>query len=38
MVGGIQRLFGIQMYHGEMQVKFEYGCDPIIMEGIIALA
>jgi hypothetical protein len=26
------------MYHGEMQVKFEYGCDPIIMEGIIALA
>jgi hypothetical protein len=21
----------------EMQVKFEYGCDPIIIEGVIAL-
>jgi hypothetical protein len=26
----------IQMYHEEMQVKFEYGCDPIIIEGVIA--
>jgi hypothetical protein len=24
------------MYHEEMQVKFEYGCDPIIIE-VIAL-
>jgi hypothetical protein len=30
-------IFGIQMYHDEMQVKFEYGCDPIIIEGVIAL-
>jgi hypothetical protein len=29
-------IFGMQMYHEEVQVKFEYGCDPII-EGIIAL-
>jgi hypothetical protein len=27
----------IQMYHEEMQVKFEYGCDPIIIEELIAL-
>jgi hypothetical protein len=27
----------MQMYHKEMQVKFEYGCDPIIIEGVIAL-
>jgi hypothetical protein len=25
------------MYHEEMQVKCEYGCDPIIIEGVIAL-
>jgi hypothetical protein len=25
------------MYHEEMQVKFEYGCDPIIIEGVIAV-
>jgi hypothetical protein len=25
------------MYHEEMQVKFEYRCDPIIIEGVIAL-
>jgi hypothetical protein len=37
MVGWIQIIFGIQMYHEEMQVKFEYGCDPIIIEGVIAL-
>jgi hypothetical protein len=37
MVGWIQMIFGIQMYHEEMQVKFEYGCDPIIIEGVIAL-
>jgi hypothetical protein len=24
-------MFGIQMYHEEMQVKFEYGCGPIII-------
>jgi hypothetical protein len=30
-------LFGIQVYHEEMQVRFEYGCDPIIIEGVIAL-
>jgi hypothetical protein len=29
--------FGIQMYHEEMQVMFEYGRDPIIIEGVIAL-
>jgi hypothetical protein len=27
----------IQMYHEEMQVKFEYGCNPIIIEGVIAV-
>jgi hypothetical protein len=37
MVGWIQIIFGIQMYHKEMQVKFEYGCYPIIIEGVIAL-
>jgi hypothetical protein len=37
MVGCIQIIFGIQMYHEEMQVKFEYGCDPNIIEGVIAL-
>jgi hypothetical protein len=30
-------IFGIQNYHEEMQVKFEYGCDPIIIEGGNAL-
>jgi hypothetical protein len=30
-------IFGIQMYHEEIQVKFEYGRDPIIIEGVIAL-
>jgi hypothetical protein len=25
------------MYHEEMQVKFEYWCDSIIIEGVIAL-
>jgi hypothetical protein len=29
-------IFGLQMYHEEMQVIFEYGCNPII-EGVIAL-
>jgi hypothetical protein len=33
----IQMIFGIQMYHEEMQVKVEYGCCPIIIEGVIAL-
>jgi hypothetical protein len=37
MVGWIQRMFGIQMYHKEMQVKFEYGCSPIIIGEVIAL-
>jgi hypothetical protein len=30
-------MFGIQMYHEEMQVKFEYGCGPIIIGKVIAL-
>ena len=30
-------IFGIQMYHGEMQVKFEYGFGRISIEGVIAL-
>jgi hypothetical protein len=37
MVRWIQMIFGIQMYHEEMQVKFEYGCNPIIIEGVIAV-
>jgi hypothetical protein len=38
MVRWIQMIFGIQMYLEEMQVKFEYGCDPIIIiEGVIVL-
>jgi hypothetical protein len=37
MVIWIQMVFGIQMYHEEKQVKFEYGCDPIIIEEVIAL-
>jgi hypothetical protein len=27
----IHRMFGIQMYHEEMQFKLEYGCCPIII-------
>ena len=30
-------IFGIQMYHGEMQVKFEYGFGRISIEGVIVL-
>jgi hypothetical protein len=30
-------MLGIQMYHEEMQVKFEYGCGPIIIGEVIAL-
>jgi hypothetical protein len=30
-------IFDIQMYHEEMQVKFEYGCCPIIFGEVIAL-
>jgi hypothetical protein len=37
MVRWIQMIFGIQMYPEEMQVKFECGCDPVIIEGVIAL-
>jgi hypothetical protein len=37
MVRWIGMIFGIQMYHEEMQVKFEYGCDLIIIEVVIAL-
>jgi hypothetical protein len=37
MVRWIQMIFGMQMYHEEMQVKFEYGCDPIIIGEVIAL-
>jgi hypothetical protein len=33
----IQMIFGIQMYHEEMQVNFEYGCGPIIIGEAIAL-
>jgi hypothetical protein len=37
MVRWIQMIFGIQMYHEEIQVNFEYGCNPIIIEEVIAL-
>jgi hypothetical protein len=37
MVIWIQIIFGIQMYHEEIQVKFEYGYDPIIIGEVIAL-
>jgi hypothetical protein len=39
MVRWIHIIFGtcIQMYHEEMQVKFEYGCCPIIIGEVIAL-
>jgi hypothetical protein len=37
MVKWIQTIFGIPMYHEEIQVKFEYGCNPIIIEEVIAL-
>jgi hypothetical protein len=30
-------IFGIQMYHEKMQVKFECGCCPIIVGEVIAL-
>jgi hypothetical protein len=30
-------IFGIQMYHEEMQVKFKYGCCLIIIGEVIAL-
>jgi hypothetical protein len=37
MVRWIQMIFGIQMYHEEMQVKFEYGCCAIFIGEVIAL-
>jgi uncharacterized membrane protein len=37
MVTWIQMIFGIQMYHEEMQVKCEYGCCLIIIGEVIAL-
>jgi hypothetical protein len=37
MVGWIQKMLGIQIYLVEMQVKFEYGCSPIIIGEVIAL-
>jgi hypothetical protein len=37
MVRWIQIIYGIQMYHEEMQVKNEYGCCPIIVGEVIAL-
>jgi hypothetical protein len=37
MVRWIQMIFGIQMYREEIQVKFEYGCNPITIEEVIAL-
>jgi hypothetical protein len=30
-------MFGIQMYHEDMQVKFEYGCGPIIIGEVTVL-
>jgi hypothetical protein len=33
MVRWIQMIFGIKMYHEEMQVKFQYGCYLIIIIG-----
>jgi hypothetical protein len=36
MIEWIQMILGKQMYHEEMQVKFEYGCDPVIIKGVIA--
>jgi hypothetical protein len=30
-------IFGIQMYHEEMQVKFEYGCCLVFIGEVIAL-
>jgi hypothetical protein len=29
-------MFGIQKYNEKMQVKFEYGCGPIIIGEVIA--
>jgi hypothetical protein len=37
MVGWVQRMFGIEMYHEEMQVKSEYGCGPVNIGEVIAL-
>jgi hypothetical protein len=37
MVRWIQMIFGIQMYHEEMQVKFKNGCGPIIIGEVIGL-
>jgi hypothetical protein len=37
MVGKIQMIFGIQMYHEDMQINFKYGCCPIIIGKVIAL-
>ena len=37
MIGLIEMIFGIQMCYEEMQVKFEYGCCPIIVGEVIAL-
>jgi hypothetical protein len=37
MVGWIEMMFGTQRYNEEMQVKFEYGCDPIIIGEVIAI-
>jgi hypothetical protein len=37
MVGWIQRTLGIQMYHEDIQFKFEYGYGTIIIGEVIAL-
>jgi hypothetical protein len=37
LVRWIQMIFGIQMFHEEMQVKFEYRCCPIVIGEVIAL-
>jgi hypothetical protein len=37
MVRWIQMIFGIQICHEEMQIRFKYGFGPIIIEGVITL-
>jgi hypothetical protein len=37
MVRWNQMIFGIQMYHEEMQVELEYGCCAIVIGEVIAL-
>jgi hypothetical protein len=37
MVRWIQIIFGVQVYHEEIQVKFEYRCALIIIREVTAL-